>query len=101
MRQIFCDIGEVQKRILLLPDIDKSGSNAGHHAPDNPQVEITNGALVLGIFNVEFSKLVVLYNGDTRSRIGYIDYNFFRHKAVQAVSHVRLRGSGGISRRMG
>lgn len=69
----------VQKGILRVPNIYKSGIKARHKAFDTPYENVPYGKIVVGLLVVDFYQLPVLEQRNLNLRGGGINNEFFFH----------------------
>lgn len=77
--EVVRQIRKVEKRILLLADVYKSGTDGGHHLANTSQVDVAEGSDVVRMFYVEFYEFAILHDGDARTVLARIDDDFFLH----------------------
>jgi len=63
----------MDESVLLIPDVDERGVQAGHDLLDFPQVDVADGVSRLAFFLVQLDQLLVLEQGDGDLAGGYVD----------------------------
>ena len=63
----------MDESVLLIPDVDERGVQAGHDLLDFPQVDVADGVSCLALFLVQLDQLLVLEQGDGDLAGGYVD----------------------------
>ena len=63
----------MDESVLLIPDVDERGVQAGHDLLDFPQVDVADGVSRLALFLVQLDQLLVLEQGDGDLAGGYVD----------------------------
>src|SRR6185369_861159 len=73
------EVGDVEERGLLEPDVDERGLHARQHAHDAPLVDVARDAPVAAALDVELAQRRVFEHGDARLPRRRIDQDLLRH----------------------
>ena len=71
--ELRAQIEVMDESVLLIPDVDERGVQAGHDLLDLPQVDVADGIPRLALFLVQLDQLLVLEQGDGDLAGGYVD----------------------------
>ena len=71
--ELRAQIEVMDESVLLIPDVDERGVQAGHDLLDLPQVDVADGVPCLALFLVQLDQLLVLEQGDGDLAGGYVD----------------------------
>jgi hypothetical protein len=69
-------IGCVEERALLLPDVDEGGLDSREHRLDPTEIDVTDGAAVVGAVYQELDQSVVFQDGHAGFPLAPVDQDF-------------------------
>ena len=78
---VFDQISEMEKSVLLLPNIYERCLNARHNSPNSTQEDIPDGAFVFLILDEKLDELTIFNNGNA-GLLPFVNNNFFRHRLL-------------------
>ena len=75
------DVGDVQERRALEPDLDERALHSGQHARDAAEADVADEAASAGALDVKFLHDALLEHRDARFLGSYVDEDFMRHRS--------------------
>ncbi len=80
-------VGCMEERALLQPDVHECGLDAGKHRLDLAQVDVAHYAAMVGPVDQEFDQAIVFEDGHARLALAAIDQDFAFHGGACPGTH--------------